>query len=106
MTYVAGERAQEQSQGQEDLLKTIAKTLDCKQEQIPARATELFSKWKKAKKASKKSKELTDDLFNLTSEDKFQGDILQETSNILNTQPDHIVNTIAKFRKDLESFKK
>ncbi len=106
LTYVAGERAQEQSQGQEDLLKTIAKTLDCKQEQIPARATELFSKWKKAKKASKKSKELTDDLFNLTSEDKFQGDILQETSNILNTQPDHIVNTIAKFRKDLESFKK
>jgi len=105
LTYVAGEKAEEQSKGAEELITQIAKELSCTPKQIPARANELFSKWKKAKKASKKGKELSKDLFTLTSKDESDGDLLQEASKILNTQPEHLSRTISKFKKELESFK-
>ena len=105
LTYVAGKKAEEQSKGEEEFISQIAKELNCTPKQIPARANELFSKWKKAKKASKKGKELPEDLFTLTSKDESSGDLLQEASNILNTQPEHLSRTISKFKKELESFR-
>ena len=105
LTYVAGKKAEEQSKDEEESISQIAKELNCTSKQIPARANELFSKWKKAKKASKKGKELPEDLFTLTSKDESSGDLLQEASNILNTQPEHLSRTISKFKKELESFR-
>jgi len=105
LTYVAGEKAEEQSKGKEEAVNQIAEQLNCTPKQIPGRANELFSKWKKAKKAKKKGKELTDDLFTLTSEENFHGDVMQEASKLLNTQPELISKTISKFKKELEQLK-
>ena len=107
LTFVAGAKAEEQEQGSEDLIKEITKALNCTQGQILARATELFSKWKKAKKASKKGKDMEDDWFMLKSIEEYKGDsdILTETAKTLSTQPVVILNTINKFKKDLEYWK-
>jgi alanyl-tRNA synthetase len=106
LTYVAGEKADEEKKGNENILKDISDLLQCNPNQLPARALELFSKWKKAKKAAKKGKPLDPDLFLLTSTNTFEGDVLTESVKILNTQPEHLMNTINKFKKDLETFKK
>ena len=42
----------------------------------------------------------------MTLQDMYSGDILQETARILRTQPEHINNTIKRFLKDIESYKK
>jgi alanyl-tRNA synthetase len=106
LTYVAGDKAEQQTQQTQSLIDDVAKALGCLPEQIPSRSEELFSKWKKAKKLSKKGKELNSDLFTLTSNSIFKGDILQEAVKILNTQTENLINTIIKFRNDLDQIKK
>ena len=68
---------------------------------IPARAQELFTKWKKAKKLDNNAQINIKD-FELTSTDISKGDILAETCMILKTQPEHLVNTVKRFKTELE----
>lgn len=105
LVYVAGDKAEEQSKGACDLLCSIASQLNCKSSQVPARAQELFTKWKKTRKLSKEGKEIPQELLTLISTAESSGDLLQETAKILNTQPEHILNTISKFKKEIDSLK-
>lgn len=109
LTYVAGEKTTEQQEGKDNLINDVANLLDCKITQIPARSEELFSNWKKVKKSVKKNQEPELNWFILESTQEFSGsseEILSESAKILNTQPSLILNTINKFKKDLESWKK
>ena len=65
-----------------------------------------YTKWKKAKKALKKGKQIPEQDFELKSTEKFQGDILTKTAEVLKTQPEHLVKTVKRFIDELESFKK
>ncbi|MFT4304195.1 MAG: alanine--tRNA ligase [Candidatus Woesearchaeota archaeon] len=106
LTYVAGDKANKQDKDQEKILNDIAKLLSCDVSQIPSRALELFSKWKKYNKAMKKGKDIDPDLTKLTSIEIFKGttsEILQETSKILNTQSEHVLKTITKFLNDINN---
>lgn len=98
--FVAGNAAKKESGKSEDLLSQAASLLSCSPSEVPARCEELFSKWKKAKK-----KKLAADDFILTSTQEFEGDALIQAATILRTQPEHVVNTIQKFLKQLQQFK-
>ncbi len=101
----ATEKAEEQETGN---LKEIAEFLGVKEEQVPARAQELFTKWKKARKAIKKNKEIDISELELKIISDSKGDeseILEETAKILSTQPAVILNTIKRFMKELEEMK-
>ncbi len=106
LTFTAGNATAEVDSEQQSLIGEAAKLLGVKPNQVPARAQELFSKWKKARKAKKKKKEIRPEELKLTSTEKYDGDALAKTAEILKTQPEHIVNTIARFLRELEEFRK
>jgi alanyl-tRNA synthetase len=93
--FVAGNAAVKEGEKEKIILKEIAKLLECNIDQIPGRAKELFSKWKLARK-----KKLT--IFNLESTERYKGEILLKTAEILRTQPEHVVNTIKRFLRDVK----
>ena len=104
--FAAGRAAEDKMQGQEGLLVETAELLDCKPEQIPYRVNELFELWKKVRKAAKRGVKLTAEELKLKSKDAYKGDVLAETARILRTQPEHINNTIKRFLKDVEEYKR
>jgi len=72
--------------------------LNCDTNQLPGRAEELFTKWKKS---VKKNKEVDK---NLTSKEVYSGDdTLKKLTEILRTQPEHIVKTLKRFKSELEN---
>jgi len=79
----------------------LTKLLGVNAEMIPARVEELFAKWKKAKKMNKDSQVNIKD-FDLLSTDISKGDIIAQSCTILKTQPEHIVNTVKRFKTELE----
>ena len=104
--FTAGKAKEKVDEKHISVLEEIAKLLDVKQEEIPARAEELFEKWKKARKALKKGKKIAIKELELVSKEIRKGDILAKTSEILRTQPHFVSNTIKRFLKELEEFKK
>ena len=104
--FVAGSAAQEQEHSDEKILEELSKLLNVSQNEIPARAQELFQKWKKARKAVKKKKKINTIELKLTSKENYEGDILQETAKILRTQPTHVSKTIKRFLDELKEYKK
>ena len=87
----------------------MADLLGVEKDMVPGRVTELFSKWKKARKAVKKKKPLTKDDVTLTSTGKFPGtddEILEEAAKILKTQQQFVSNTVSRFLKELEEMGK
>ncbi|MGM5481609.1 MAG: alanine--tRNA ligase [Nanobdellota archaeon] len=98
--FTAGDAAKKEDEKSGDLVSEASKLLDCEEKQLPARAQELFTKWKKAKK-----KKLSLEDFKLTASETTDGDPLTETAQFLKTQPEHIVKTIKKFKDQLEKFK-
>ena len=58
LTFVAGEAAKQEEMAEHDLLEETAKIMGVKNNEVPTRAEELFTKWKKAKKALKKKKKV------------------------------------------------
>ncbi len=103
--FVAGEAAQKFIQENQKIIDKATKLLDIKDNQLPARAQELFKKWKKARKAVKKKKEINIEELELTSEEIYEGDVLKRTAEILRTQPKHVPKTIKRFLDDLEEAK-
>jgi len=95
--FVAGDAAKTEQKEEQAIIDVVANMLGCKPSQIPARAEELFSLWKKAVKKKKKVNSIA-----LTSMETFEGDVLARTAEILRTPPDHIPNTIDRFIKELQ----
>ncbi len=94
--FVAGKAAKKIMIENKQMLQEIKMLLSCKENQIPARTTELFSKWKKVKKGKLKE-------FNLVSTETSSGDVLKQAADNLKTQPQHLVKTIKRFLKDIEN---
>ena len=86
-------------------MEEAAKLLSVEINEIPARAEELFEKWKKAKKSLKKGRIVEIAELELERLEKFEGDVLAKTASILNTQKEHIINTLSRFKKELEEMK-
>ncbi|NTV23642.1 MAG: alanine--tRNA ligase [Nanoarchaeota archaeon] len=103
--FTAGEAAAKELTKDTGILQEAAKTLDCKLNQIPGRANELFEKWKKV---VKKGKIDGADDFRLVSKEESQDTeplMLKNVALMLKTQPEHIPTTLARFKKELEGKK-
>jgi alanyl-tRNA synthetase len=105
LTFTAGKAAQKSEVEKSDVLNEVTKLLNVKPELVPARAQELFEKWKKANKLVKKGQKLKPEEYELNSKEKYEGDVLARTAEILRTQPQFIANTIRRFLKELEELK-
>ncbi|MEM4397047.1 MAG: alanine--tRNA ligase, partial [Candidatus Woesearchaeota archaeon] len=103
--FTAGEAAMNEIAKELSILQKAAKELDCKINQIPSRANELFEKWKKVVKKGKIDNENDFKILSIEESKDNETIILKKTSEILKTQPEHIVNTIVRFKKELESKK-
>ncbi|MBN2111760.1 alanine--tRNA ligase [Candidatus Woesearchaeota archaeon] len=106
LTFTAGIAAEKEAKEEQNLVAETAKILGVKESQIPARAEELFSKWKKAKKAAKKGKELKPEELKLTSTEEFEGDVLAKAAEIFKTQPEHVAKTAQRFLSELKEMKR
>lgn len=96
ITFTAGKAAKSEVQGEKTVLSSLASTLQCEISQIPGRAQELFTLWKdvvKKKKAVENKQ--------LQSTEKFEGDVLQKTCEILKTQQEYLVKTVERFKKEI-----
>ena len=95
--FIAGAAAESFFEKERAIILEASKILDCNKKQIPARAEELFSLWKKAKK-----KKLTE--FKLESKTESEGDVIHEAATILKTQPEHLIKTLKRFKEDIDKF--
>ena len=87
------------------MLNELAKELSVKIEEIPSRAEDLFEKWKKARKIVNKKQKVDLKELELVKKEKFSGDVIKRLSEILQTQPEYLVKTIQRMKKELEEFK-
>jgi alanyl-tRNA synthetase len=95
LVFVAGEKALESEKAECNVVCALATELGCSEEQVPARCSELFTLWKKV---VKKKKDLPK---KLVSKEKYKGDVLLEACKMLKTQPEHVLKTVKRFKKDL-----
>ncbi|MBW2993149.1 hypothetical protein KY317_01080, partial [Candidatus Woesearchaeota archaeon] len=103
--FGAGEAAEKEEKIEGRIVEEAAKLLGVPAEVVPARVQELFLVWKKAKKAVKKKRKIALKDLELKTKQKFEGDILLKTAEILKTQPEFITKTIKRFLDDLEEVK-
>ena len=103
--FTAGEAANREGKKEKDILEEAARLLNIKSNELPARVNELFEKWKIARKAVEKKKQIDLKQLELTKKEEFKGDVLDKVSEILKTQPEHIVKTIGRFLSELEEMK-
>ncbi len=97
LEFAAGEAARKLYTGDQDTVNELAAVLECEPGQIPARAEELFSKWKDK---VKKGKHVD---AKLTAAATYDGDVLAKASEIFRTQKEHLVKTAKRFRDELEN---
>ena len=100
--FTAGKAAEKEVNENEKILKEAADILKVEINELPSRVQELFWKWKKARKSTKKGQALKKEDLTLVKKDRFKGDILAEVSKMLQTQPEHIVKTIKRFLEELK----
>lgn len=106
LTFTAGNAAEKSIDSLDDVLDNVLKLLNVENNQVPARVKEIFILWKKAKKAKKKKIVLSDEELKLSSNEKFDGDVLIEIGKILRTEPGHVIKTLNRFLNDIEEYKK
>ena len=106
LTFTAGKALQKEQKASSGILEEAARLLDVKPDEVPARANELFEKWKKARKAAKKGDRMDANELKLTVKERWEGDPLAKTAEVLSTQPEHIINTLKRFLNELDGFKK
>ncbi len=104
--FTAGYAAEKELKEKTKLLEDTAKFLKVELNQVPSKVQELFEKWKKARKAVKKKKEIDVKELELKTKQTSTGDLIGATATILNTQPEHILKTVKRFYNELEEFKK
>jgi len=98
IVFTAGKASQKVGAGNEEIAMALSQELGCMQNEVPGRCEELFISWKKAKKAGKAEK------LQLISTAKYNGEILSEACRILKTQPEHILRTVQRFKKDISEW--
>ncbi|HJX06308.1 MAG TPA: alanine--tRNA ligase, partial [Candidatus Nanoarchaeia archaeon] len=104
--FTAGNAALKTKLAENKILEEAAKMLKVEVDQLPGRVEELFENWKKARKSLKKKQKMIAAELELTSKLAYKGsDILAKLADTLQTQPEHVNNTIARFLKELEEAK-
>jgi alanyl-tRNA synthetase len=103
IVFAAGKAAEKLIMQEKQVLDKAAALLKCDVTQVPGRAAELFELWKKARKAVQRKQPLPD--LALRSAKGFTGDLLGQTAEALQTQPEVVVKTIERFLADIEKFK-
>lgn len=106
ITFTAGIAAEKEQKEEKNILKKTAEILGVKESQVPGRAEELFKKWKKARKAEKKSKKLPPEEYELASTEEYRGDVLSKTAEIFKTQQEHVAKTAQRFLSELKEMKR
>ncbi|MBI4045073.1 MAG: alanine--tRNA ligase [Candidatus Diapherotrites archaeon] len=109
LNLVAGHALESSSKKESDYLVQTAGILGVRPSLVPGRVEELFSKWKKAKKALKQGKKPEQDLFALFSAQETMLDeegLLKKASAALSTKPEHLPNTVKRFLRELEELRK
>lgn len=102
INYVAGPAAKQEKSGSEELLKEVSALLGVKPSQVPARAEELFAKWKAARKARAKG-EKPDTALKSSEEFSGSGDeILANAAKTFSTLPEHLPRTLKRFLEELK----
>ena len=94
--YAAGKALESMGNENSEIVEELSTLLKCDPEQIPGRAEELFSKWKKKVKKGKKVD------IELTSTAAYDGDVVQKASETFRTQPEHLVKTAKRFLNELK----
>ncbi|MBI5390892.1 alanine--tRNA ligase [Candidatus Woesearchaeota archaeon] len=94
--FKAGKAALEEEQKATGMLDELARVLNCKPSQVPARAQELFDLWKTIVKKGKAVASTE-----LTSTKEEQGEIIAITALLLKTQPEHVLTTVNRFWKEI-----
>ncbi|HLC54964.1 MAG TPA: hypothetical protein VJJ75_00365 [Candidatus Nanoarchaeia archaeon] len=125
--FVAGNAALQELNKESRIVEEAAGLLQCTKEQIPARCKELFELWKNKKKEKflrgnlamnvdmtpadgekiaknilGKEEKAKIRLSATEKEDLPDKELLERAAQILKTQPEHVVNTIKRFLKDLK----
>jgi len=110
LEIVAGNAKEKLTSEKKGVLEEAAALLGVEKSVVPARAKELFDKWKKAGKVAKKGQKIDAKEAALVSKEKSAGtdeELLRKAAQILSTQPEHVPKTISRFLKELnESVKK
>ena len=107
IVFAAGHAAKKIEKEATAHVKKVADLLGVEPKQVPARAKELFDKWKKARKAATKGKKIELKELELTSKEEYEGeDILQHTADLIKSQVPHLEKTLTRFKTELEEFKK
>ena len=101
ITFAAGKAAKQLAEQEKTLLDKTAVLLSCTVHEIPGRAKELFELWKSVRKAANKKQPLPSP--ELHSHEKFTGDTLAKTAEILQTQPEFVIKTIERFQSDIKT---
>ncbi len=105
ITFVAGGVAEKVKTENLGVVEETAALLNVQAKLVPGRIQELFEKWKRSNKAVQKGLPVDLKEFELTSNEKFEGDVLQKAAEILKTQPEHIIKTVKRFLSELEENK-
>ena len=78
------------------VLEKLSHLLDCEIKQIPGRAEELFTLWKTVVKKKKQTENKK-----LMSTEVYEGNVLEKICDILKTQPEHVIKTVERFKKEI-----
>ena len=103
LTFVAGDAARKENEREHALLKSVAEELGVDAPLIPEAAKRLFEHWKKCKKAAEKKQPLPP--ADTTPLEMSDGNLIEKTAAVLQTQPDHVLKTIQRFKKDIAQWK-
>jgi alanine--tRNA ligase len=103
--FTAGTVARKEEHLEKQLVDELAALLKVKEQEIPARVEELFRKWKIARKAAKKNKNIDVRELELFEKEDYDGDVLDKAADIFKTQPEHLIKTTKRFLKELDEFK-
>ncbi len=96
LEFVAGKAAFEEENKDIRVLNELCDQLNCDRNQIPGRLQELFGIWKDVVKKGKMIVKLE-----LKSSEVYNGDLIEKSVEILKTQPEHLVNTVKRFIKEI-----
>ncbi|MHA2037091.1 MAG: alanine--tRNA ligase [Promethearchaeota archaeon] len=96
LTFTAGEATDKLKEKHKEILNELKGILSVDRKQLVGRITELLEKWKNVNKALKSGKIDNKDL-ELTSSEKFEGDVLSEISQFLNIKKDDVSDKVQKF---------
>ncbi|MEA3378582.1 MAG: alanine--tRNA ligase [Nanoarchaeota archaeon] len=108
ITFVAGKASKKEEKKEHEILEETAKILKVRLNEVFSRAEELFTKWKKARKAFKKGKYLEINQLKLSSrvaEKISDEELLKKTAEIFSTQPEHVPKTAARFLEELKKYR-